>query len=382
MSVLASRPALRWALPAAALVAVIGAGSAGKMLVANASDGLPQRSPQQLLMDVAQAKVDGLSGTIVQKSDLGLPALPNFGTDANGANLTSLVNGNHTVRFWYNGPKQLRVSMQGTNSQESDVVRNGHNVWTYDSAAKSATHTKLSASADKRQGGAHAPSVVPGGPTELKGGMGQFLSGLAPTTRISTDGTAKVAGRQAYELVIQPKDNATRVHQIRIAVDGARHIPLRVQVYARGSDTPAFEAAFTHVSFSRPDASEFSFTPPAGTKVHEVTPDQYKAYQKSHPRHVAPAPRTQPQVIGKGWTSVVVAKGVDTTIPAGKTAEQKKDAAAATKFLNSLPKVHGSWGSGRLLKSKLVNVLLTDDHRLIAGAVDPARLYEAAAKAK
>lgn len=390
MSKLASRPTLRWALPTAALVAVIGAGSAGKMLVAHSGEGLPHRSPQQLLMDVAQAKVDGLSGTIVQKSDLGLPQLPDFDTGVDGASFTSMVTGNHTVRFWYDGPKHVRVSLQGGSSQQSDLVRNGRDVWSYHSADKSATHTTLSPEQARQRGTAGAPSVLPSGaPSSLRGGIGQFLGKLAPSTRISTDGTAKVAGRKAYELVITPKDHGSKVQQIRIAVDGNKHIPLRFQVYARGSSSPAFEAAFTHVSFSRPDASQFRFNPPAGTKVRQVQPGEHqgdKAHHgdKAHPGrvHGQRSNDSEPQVVGTGWTSVVVAHGVDTTVPAGRTAEQKKAAAAARKWLGDLPKVHGSWGSGKLIRSHLVNVLLTDDGRLIAGAVDPGRLYQVAEQTK
>lgn len=379
MSALTSRPALRWAIPAAALVAVIGAGSAGRMLVANASSGLPERSPQQLLMDVAQARVNSLSGTIVQKSDLGLPTLPQL----DGTDLNQMVTGNHTVKFWYDGPNRIRVSAQGDGTSETDLIRNGTNVWTYDSAAKSATHRTLSGKQSEHQG---PPSVVPGAsgapsgmPTSLSGGVSQLLSSLAPTTKVTTDGTAKVAGRQAYELVVSPKDDASRIRQIRIAVDGDKHIPLRLQVYSRGSDTPAFEAGFTQVAFAKPDSSEFTFNPPAGTKVTEAKGDEHA--RPSHPGRT-PAKKAEPQMVGKGWTTVVVAKGVDTTVPAGKTAEQKKAAAAATKFLNSLPKVHGSWGSGRLIETKLFSVLLTDDGRLVAGAVDPSALYAAAAQTK
>jgi outer membrane lipoprotein-sorting protein len=404
MSVLASRPTLRWALPATALVGVIVAGSAGKMLIANASDGLPERSPEQLLMDVAQAKVDGLSGTIVQKSDLGLPPLPEFGSGQHGSNLSSMLTGNHTARVWYDGPQRVRVSLLGNDSSESDVIRNGSDLWVYKSANKSATHRKLPAGEQHAKGPSElpsgAPSVLPSGmpsgmPTSLSGGVGQLLASLAPRTDVSTDGTAKVAGRDAYELVLQPKDSASRIHQIRIAVDGAKHIPLRLQVYARGSDTPAFETAFTHVSFSRPDAAEFGFKPPAGTKVTELKSKADKAGEKrawqGKPGH-QPGDRwpgqgkakagDEPQVIGKGWTTVAVAKGVPTTIKPGSTPEQKQAAAAATKFLNSLPKVHGSWGSGRLFESKLFSALLTDDGRLLVGPVDPDKLYAAAAQSK
>ena len=37
---------------------------------------LPPRTAAQLLVDVQTARLDGLSGTVVQRADLGLPALP------------------------------------------------------------------------------------------------------------------------------------------------------------------------------------------------------------------------------------------------------------------------------------------------------------------
>lgn len=379
MSVFA-RPAVRWAIPAVALVAVIGAAGAGKVLVANASAGLPERSPQQLLMDVAQARVNSLSGTIVQKSDLGLPKLPEFA----GTDLNALVTGTHTAKVWYDGPQHVRLSVQGAGVEEKDAIRNGSDVWLYDSAKKSATHRSLPADAAKKPSA--APSVLPStGPSSLSGGVAQLFTQLAPSTNIDTDGTAKVAGRKAYELVITPKQDDTRVEQIRVAIDGDKHIPLRVQIFAHGSSGPAFEAGFTSVSFAKPDASEFRFNPPAGTTVTEAKPGSLDhsgvAPEQRHPqRHGEKG--DQPRIVGTGWTSVVVATGVDTTVPAGTTAEQKKASATAAKFLDSLPKVHGSWGSGRLVDTKLFSVLITDDGRVLAGAVSPAQLYRAAAQTK
>lgn len=382
MSALTSRPALRWALPAAVLVGVVTAGGAGKVLIGDTSGALPQRSPQQLLMDVAQAKVDTLSGTIVQKSALGLPALPNVGEGS--ANLSSLVSGNHTLRVWYDTPNQVRVSLLGTNG-ESDVIRNGQDLWVWDSQQKTATHTKLTADQARAQAGRDGrmpsgllPSGVPSGapssvPTDLNGLTSQLLSTLGTSTDISTNGTAKVAGRSAYELVLTPKDSASRIRDIRIAVDGQRHIPTRIQIYARGAQAPAFEAAFTSLNFGKPSSAEFSFKPPAGTKVTEG--DKKGA---EHPGAKKPDTGSEPhtQVVGTGWTSVFVAKDVKTT--SGDT----KDDQQFTTFVNSLPKVSGAWGSGHLLQSKLFSVLLTDDGRVFAGAVDPSALYAAAAQVK
>jgi len=377
MSVLASRPTLRWILPAAALSAVIVAGTAGRTLVQSTSDALPERSPQQLLMDVAQAQVGSLSGTIVQKSNLGLPSLPQL----NGTDLNTMINGNHTVKIWYDGPNKVRVAAQNPDSTEQDLVRNGTNLWTYNSDTKKATHRTLSGDEAKKPSA--SPSLLPSG--GLSGSVSDLLAKFAPTTKISTDGTAKVAGRSAYELVIQPRDSKTRVAQIRIAIDGTEHIPLQVQVYATGSNSPVFEAGFTNVSFDKPDAAEFTFKPPAGTTVTEVKPGDKSTSPHGRPGDKAKADKAQePKVVGAGWSSVVFAKGVDTTItlPSDATAEQRKAAAAATKFLDSQPKVKGAWGSGRLIDTKLFSILITDDGRVYAGAVAPSTLYDAAAQTK
>jgi hypothetical protein len=85
----------------------------------------------------------------------------------------------------------------------------------------------------------------------------------------------------------------------------------------------------------------------------------------------------EPTVVGKGWTSVLVAK-----MPANSTASGggDKETQQLAGVLNSLPKVSGSWGSGHLLTSSLFSALVTDDGRILIGAVAPEKLYEAAGK--
>jgi hypothetical protein len=48
-----------------------------------------------------------------------------------------------------------------------------------------------------------------------------------------------------------------------------------------------------------------------------------------------------------------------------------------SRVLRALPAVSGSWGSGHLLKGTLFSALLTDDGRLVIGAVAPDALYSA-----
>ena len=144
MSIFENTPTLRWAVPLVTAVALVGGGAAVGGIHAIADDGLPARSAAQLLVDVQQARLDGLSGTVVQQADLGLPDLPIAGAlgGAGSSNLTSLVSGTHTMGVWLAGPDKARMALMGTLG-ESDVIRNGKDVWVWASQDKTAKHHLL-----------------------------------------------------------------------------------------------------------------------------------------------------------------------------------------------------------------------------------------------
>jgi hypothetical protein len=48
------------------------------------------------------------------------------------------------------------------------------------------------------------------------------------------------------------------------------------------------------------------------------------------------------------------------------------------ELLNSAPRVSGSWGSGRLIRTSLLSILVTSTGRVLIGAVTPGVLYQAA----
>ena len=58
-----------------------------------------------------------------------------------------------------------------------------------------------------------------------------MLKALEPTTTVTSDSSVEVAGRPAYELVLDPNDSNTLISQVRIAIDGDTKMPLRVQVF-------------------------------------------------------------------------------------------------------------------------------------------------------
>jgi hypothetical protein len=211
---------------------------------------------------------------------------------------------------------------------------------------------------------------------------------------VSVDGTARVAGRSAYELVLKPKDTRSTVAQVRIAIDSKTQVPLRVQILAKGHSAPAFETGFTTVTFTKPPASVFRFTPPPGTKVSS---DLGQAFQDGGREQRAVVPNNggkslqgkgsanpdtpmktggnadQPRVIGQGWTAIVELSSVDLT---GSARNEQAQA-----LLHALKPVTGAFGSGRVLKTALINVLLLDNGKAYIGAVPVSMLEDAATAA-
>ncbi|MCZ7375947.1 LolA family protein [Micromonospora sp. WMMC250] len=385
MSVLRSRPVLRWLVPATAAVAVIGGGAAVGTFAAEAEPSLPPRTAAQLLVDLQTSRLEGLSGTVVQRADLGLPPLVGL---VPGNELTTMLTGTHTLRVWYSGPDQQRVALLDTLG-EQDVIRNGRDLWTWQSRTNTATHRTLGGDLGA---GKPTPEQAANLPATPQQAADLALGAVDPSTEVSVGRSATVAGQDAYELVLQPRDRASLVHQLRIAIDAKRHVPLRFEVLAKGSDRPAFEVAFTQVDYRRPDADQFTFNPPPGVTVTEEKAEAPTAGKPGHsvppaagkPGHAGPAGDPKVRAVGSGWTTVLVAH-LDGPL-AGAKAPAKQAAPAAgsvpdvdvSTFLGGLAAVNGDWGSGRLLTSKLFSVLLTDDGRVLAGAVTPERLYEAA----
>lgn len=369
MSLVDDHPRIRWAAPAAAVLLVGTATFAATR--ASADPSLPPRTAEQLLTDLAKADVQGMSGTVVQSADLGLPQLPGLdagigggsGGSGGSSNLSSMVSGTHTLRVWYGGPQQVRLALVGSNG-ESDVIRNGSDLWVWSSTDKTAVHRTLRKDAASSNE-APSPGSLPATP---EGAAKMALAMLDPTTKVTTAGTAEVAGRPAYELVLTPKSGTTLVSQVRIAVDATENIPLRVQVYSTKISNPAIEVGFSQITFGQPEARQFTFTPPPGTTVTQgsTTPGRHSGSTATTP--------AKPSVVGTGWDSVVVA-----TIP--QQAQAPSTGAGSTAgietLLKSLPKVSGSWGSGHLLSGTLFSAVLTDSGKIAVGAVPPNRLYAA-----
>ena len=379
MTIFDRRPRLRWAVPAAAGALILGGALAGTV-GASADAGLAPRTAADLLVDLQSPQTDTVSGTVVATADLGLPELPTG--MGSSADVTALVSGSNTLRVWSDGPDRMRVAMIGT-AEESDIVRNGRDVWAWSSADNTADHYVL----PERDASATTVESSPaaGLPSTPQEAAVMALQAVDDTTEVTTSGVASVAGRPVYELILTPKQSETLVASVVIAMDAETRVPLRVQVFSTAMADPAYEVAFTSVDFTAPDPGLFDFTPPPGATVTEHATPSADA--------MAPGPSDNPvgadtpTIVGTGWSQVMIA-----TVPEGATAGSTDgptggDAADATSaagadalaLLEALPRTSGSWGSGRVLNGTLFSAILTDDGQMAIGAVTPETLGAALA---
>ena len=510
----------RWAVPAAAVTAA-GLVIAGSLLAsaAQAAPVLPARGTAQLLADVAgNYKLPAsLSGVIEETASLGLPQLPESDGGSSGY---SLLAGSHTFSVWYAGPAHVRIAVPAQFG-ETDLRQDGRQVWLWDSTTDTATRIVLPASAGPHAAaGSVSSASATFSPTPQQAAR-MVLAAVGPTTTVSVQQNVMVAGQAAYQLALAPKASGSLVSQVRIAIDARGYLPLRVQVFARGAASPAYQVGFTSLSLARPAASNFAFTPPPGAKVRTVRVpaggagplgsqpgaagsavqtfgsgpgavppgaskreiriltrlsqqesaliQQYggpegvpwelrQGLQKSlraafrlgllpkglhkGTKTAVPAvsgtgaaagwagsppagpmgalgdgalaglpPGAAPTVIGTGWLSVIAARLDPSSLAAlqpgasppttsfGSASAQGSSAAYSSTLQISAPAagpalaalrallraaapVHGSWGSGRLLRTSLLSVLFTSSGRVLIGAVTPAVLYRDAAKAQ
>ena len=357
MTLFARHSRLRWAVPPLvvglfALLALL------PTLSASATPDLPAVTPAQLLAKAQQAHVDTLSGTVELTSNLGVPNLSSLQGQtgpASGFNPLDLLSGVHRVDVAYDGPDRQRLVMTGALS-ENDVYRNGPDLWLWDSQGSSATHYNVPV---------HEATGHPDQPELTPDQIGQkIVDQLSPSTELSVDTPAYVAGRAVYELVLKPKAAESTVDHVSLAVDSETGLPLRVSVLAKGQSSPALQLAFTSISFSQP-SGPFAFTPPAGAKVTQGSATGERRYRGPMPMFQSAPSANQPTtVVGDDWSQVVISG-------ARQIPWQVHD------LVRAATPVTGSWGSGRLIETNLVNVLILDDGRVAAGFVTPSALEAA-----
>lgn len=236
---------------------------------------LPSLTPEQLLTSslAALAQPVTISGDVTTRLDLGIPDIPaSMGSSQLGS--LSVLIGEQRFKVWHS-PDGVRVA-QLTDFGERDAVANHSDAWLWDSTQMSAQHLAL---ASLPTSGTTKPTTAPS-MGDVTAFAQQVLTAVQGYARVSVDATARVAGRPVYQLVLTPTSTLTRIGTIEMAIDAQTRLPLRIQVFPRGSSRPALEAGFTSVSFDPIAASVFDFTPPSGTTITQIDPSKFKSAQQ------------------------------------------------------------------------------------------------------
>ncbi|WP_406123356.1 LolA family protein [Streptomyces sp. NBC_00989] len=382
------RRAARYIVP----VTVVGVAAATIGLVPALADSgdpnLPKVTAQQLIDKIAKSDVQRLSGTVKISTDLGLPDLGGLESslmsgatksgDGSSADpttkLTELASGTHTLRVAADGPDKQKVSLL-ENAAEYSLIHNGKDVWGYDSASNEVFHGTTAADTSKSDETRATP----------KGLTDEALKSVDDTTSVTVDGTEHVAGRDAYKLLIKPKQSGTTVGAISIAVDAKTGLPLKFTLTPASGGAAVVDVGFTQLSLAKPAASTFDFKTPKGAKV---TTEDSATEAVPTPDHSGKAGKADEDfgkglddltVLGKGWNSIATFDTGGEGVPSGSSA----GGGDLGGFLGSLgDQVKGDFGKGTVFSTRLVNALVTDDGKVYVGAVTKSALVKAADAAK
>ncbi len=401
-------------MPALVVPTVVAASLVLAPIQASAVD-LPDRTASEL-MTMMDSSVQGFSGTIVKTTDLGLPLLEMSSMmsadmveemeskipegyeefvpqliEANGiTQALELIAGTHRMRI-YASDLGVRVQILDPMSQR-DLIVTETEAWAYDARNAEAMHTKFDNELTPEQK-AEFEAMAEGkldeltmkaqidlaNPEEVATYLVEQMSEFSSVT-VGKDHL--VAGRAAYQLIIEPKSSNSLIRSVEISLDGETGMALDLSVFATQQDAPALQIGFESISFETPEASLFSFKAPAGTTVTEIDLEkELAALQLEIPTQTLSEAELQklreeleaeyegveqPELLGDGWDSVIYLPSIPGDLP--------MDMLETELFADMITEVIG----GKLLSTPVLNVLLTDSGEVYMGSVTIEYLTELA----
>lgn len=349
-------------------------------VIKRADLGLP---PMNLVPDISQSMVDSMAERLPEEM---AEFIPQASIEGELALALEFLAGTHRANLYVDGPTRARLQVLDLLS-ERNFIRNGKDLWFYDAAKSKVTHTEIDlarearAKEDVKTWILANPSEFPFDVTSPAAAAEYFLSEADATTNFAVDEDARIAGRDAYQLVMTPKSKGSLVESVKFGIDAQTGLPLAVRVQAVGQADPAFEVAFEIISFETPAASLFEFTPPQGSIVEKIDGAELekklmeKASQKDldlTTRELTPDVKKEleaevERLKNEGWSAVA-------SIPAGEIPSEFLTELRSNRLYEELTRtVEG----GRIFSTALFNILFTDDGAIFAGAVTAEKLLEA-----
>lgn len=322
---------------------------------------LPDISAEELVRSALSAEPPAFAGTVAIDNQLGLPSMP-------GMEFTDF----DSARVYHDGADRARLAIQ-QGAGEQTFVKGTDDVWRYDSTKNTATRYPVPDDAGEHGRSEHEPRL-----SDPATAATEIIEKLSESSTITVDGTARIADRPAYELVLTPKPSErTLLREIKVAIDSETRLPLRLQVLPNGSPDPVVSVGFTEFSVGEQPDALFDFTPPKGAKVVEEDGD---AKQDETKKYEADATEFGEGlgIVGDGWDTVVTGKLPEGALVGGQGVDERGRSIDPQALLDQIAKpVEGDFGTGYLISTRAGTGLLTDDGRFALGAVPQQVLIEA-----
>ncbi len=236
--------ARRWCIVALGVALVIGMPLGLRALPAHDRD----INARALLAQIQAAASHPYSGYVETLGTLQLPVADHF-TDVG-----ALFGERTRMRVWWRSDADWRVDKVLVTG-ETDVFHDSRFTTTWDYERAEATRS--------RDPEIRLPRTADLVPPELA----RHLLSDADASELSRLPARHVAGRDALGLRLSPSVAQSSIDHADLWADSDTGVPLRIQVFARGTATAAFTTEFMSFTAATPDENVTRFTAPPGTKL-------------------------------------------------------------------------------------------------------------------
>jgi outer membrane lipoprotein-sorting protein len=313
---------------------------------------------------LAEAVHDALSAPAVQGVSANIQLTDHL---LEGANLASgggqagelasspLIKG-ASGRLWIAKDGRVRLELQAEKG-DTEIYYDGKTVTLYDAASNTLYRYTIPPSSQPDTA-SHQHEV----PTLAK--IEEAITHLKEHATLSEATPSNVAGQPAYTVRVSPKESGSLVGGAELSFDAVHGVPLRAAVYSSTNpSSPVIELAATEISYGPVQASVFSFSPPAGAKVNEITSSSSNSGTAGHS-----ADQEKPKLTshGHGLSTIGVLES-----------KVQSPSKSPTSSLEGLPKVSINGVSATELRTELGTILTFERsgvRYVLGGSVTPTAI--------
>jgi hypothetical protein len=225
---------------------------------------VPATTANQLESRILASQDEPFAGYAESNADFNLPSFPAF------SSVTPLLDGITRMRVWQASPESWRVDTL-SDTGENDTYQVGQDEYVWDSGEQLLTGIF-------GQQTVRLPRAADFVPTAL---AIRIIGQAGRQARLRVLSPRRVAGQSAAGLAIIPDSPESTIGQADIWADPATGLPLLVEVFGRGSTTPALSTQFLQVGPWKPDQDIVTPQRGPGTGFTSTTPASFAGLLRS-----------------------------------------------------------------------------------------------------